>query len=96
MDEAAQITALLASETFWQDDLCQTWSMQMGGGLSVEIGRRGTGWAWRYVRPDRSELVSPEAFRSVQAAKNALRAELTGRREALVYERMGPASVLFS
>jgi hypothetical protein len=91
MNEEHQIYRILTDEAWWEDDQYRNWSMQ--GGMSVDIGTKGANWTWALTRPDRSVTFSPQAFPSVQEAKNDLRAELKRRREALVYETIGPASI---
>jgi hypothetical protein len=93
MNEADQIFQLLSNATFWEEDQCRNWSMQMGGGMSVDIGTKGANWTWALTRPDRSCSFSPQAFPSVREAKNDLQAELKRRREALLYESQGPATI---
>jgi hypothetical protein len=92
MDEATQIFTLLSGSTFWEDET-RGCSMNMPGGMIVGIDPKGSGWTWRITRPDGSNRVSPEAFPSVQEAKSELRRELERRREEIIDEGMGPASV---
>ena len=93
MDEASQILELLSEPTFWEDDRCQSSSIHMAGGISVEIAGTEANWTWRMIRPDRSEAISPQAFPSVQEAKTHLRAMLNSRREALIYNCIRPANI---
>jgi hypothetical protein len=93
MDEASQIFGLLSNADFWEDDQNRGWSMQMPGGMSVEIGQNGSNWVWKVTGPDGAERISSKAFPSIREAKNDLRVELKRRRESIIYEGMGPADM---